>query len=209
MIGRAQSIQMGSYPGFGSSCHGISAVKLLRYGPPGREKPGLLDGKGHIRDLSRHIVDLTPDSLDQACWMGLAAINPGTLPKVIDFPRLGAPVSGTARFIAVGRNYRDHATGSDLPVSDRPVIFMTDISRPHGPNDDVCTSPGAAKLDWGVGLGAVIGRRAAYVDRARSLDYICGYMVVHDLSDRWFQNERHGTGDTGTAAATFGPVGPW
>jgi len=178
-------------------------MRLLRYGLPGLEKPGLLDTQGHIRDLSDQIGDFTPDLLDPACLMRLAAIDAGTLPKVIDSPRLGAPVSGT-KFIAVGRNCSDRA-----PVSSRPVIFMTDISRPHGPDDDVCTFPGSAKMDWWLELGVVIGRRASYVDRSRSFEYVSGYMVVHDLSERWFQYECRGTWCTGTAAANFGPVGPW
>jgi 2,4-diketo-3-deoxy-L-fuconate hydrolase len=184
-------------------------MKLLRYGPVGQEKPGLLDADGNIRDLSLHITDLTPDLLDRPGLAQLATIDVNTLPKIAGSPRVGVPVAGSRKFIAIGLNYRDHAIESNLPIPSEPVIFMKAISCLQGPNDNVRKPRGSTKMDWEVELGVVIGRRASYVDEAQSLEYVAGYVVVDDLSERNFQNERNGTWDKGKGCDTFGPVGPW
>jgi 2,4-didehydro-3-deoxy-L-rhamnonate hydrolase len=184
-------------------------MKLLRYGPVGQEKPGLLDTDGNIRDLSPHITDLTADLLDGPNLASIAAIDVNTLPKVDGSPRLGVPVAGSRKFIAIGLNYRDHAIESNLPIPSEPVIFTKAISCLQGPNDDVRKPRGSTKMDWEVEIGVVIGRRASYVDEAQSLDYVAGYVAVDDLSERNFQNERSGTWDKGKGCDTFGPVGPW
>lgn len=184
-------------------------MKLVRYGPVGQEKPGLVDSTGHLRDLSAHIADLTPDLLEDASLARLAAIDPATLPEVNNTARLGVPLAGSRQFIAIGLNYRDHALESNLPIPSEPVIFMKAISCLQGPDDEVRKPRGASKMDWEVELGVIIGRRASYVDEARSLDYVAGYVIVDDLSERAFQNERNGTWDKGKGCDTFGPVGPW
>lgn len=184
-------------------------MKLLRYGPMGQEKPGLLDAQGKIRDLSGHIADLTSDLLDPKSLARLAAIDPVTLPIVDGSPRLGVPVAGSRQFIAIGLNYSDHAAESNLPVPNEPIVFMKAISCLQGANDDVRKPRGSTRMDWEVELGVIIGQRASYVDEADALDYVAGYAVIDDLSERAFQYERSGTWDKGKGCATFGPVGPW
>jgi 2-keto-4-pentenoate hydratase/2-oxohepta-3-ene-1,7-dioic acid hydratase in catechol pathway len=184
-------------------------MKLLRYGPVGQERPGLVDANGNIRDLSLHVRDLTPDLLDRAGLAGIAAIDANTLPRINGSPRLGVPIAGTRKFIAIGLNYRDHAIESNLSIPSEPVIFTKAISCLQGPNDEVRKPRGSTKMDWEVELGVVIGRRASYVDEAQSFEFVAGYVVVDDLSERGFQNERNGTWDKGKGCDTFGPVGPW
>src|SRR5271166_4989462 len=162
-------------------------MKLLRYGPVGREKPGLLDARGAIRDLSSHIADITPALLDGREIASLQAIDPGSLPIVRDVPRYGVPLNGTRKFIAIGLNFTDHAIESNQPIPSEPVIFTKAISCLQGPDDPVRKPKNSTKMDWEVELGVVIGRRASYVAESHSLDYVAGYVVVDDLSERHFQ----------------------
>ena len=184
-------------------------MKLLRYGSLGREKPGMVDATGVLRDLSSYVPDITPPHLDEVSLAKLAAIDLGTLPRVLDRPRVGLPVQGSRKFIAIGLNFSDHAKEANLPVPTEPIIFMKAISCLQGPNDPVRKPRQSTKMDWEVELGVVIGRRASYVDESQALDFVAGYVVVDDLSERCFQIERGGTWDKGKGCDTFGPVGPW
>jgi 2,4-diketo-3-deoxy-L-fuconate hydrolase len=183
-------------------------VKLLRYGPPNGEKPGLLDASGQIRDLSSHILDLTPDRLSASELAKLAAIDPATLP-VVTSQRLGVPICGTRKFIAIGLNFSDHAHESNLPIPTEPIIFTKAISCLQGPDDAVRKPKFSIKMDWEVELGVIIGQRTSYVEESQALEHVAGYVVVDDLSERHFQNERGGSWDKGKGCDTFGPVGPW
>lgn len=184
-------------------------MKLLRHGPKGQEKPGLLDALGNIRDLSGMITDLTPDQLAPARLAALAAIDPDSLPLVVGNPRLGVPFAGTRQFIAIGLNYADHAAESNMAIPTEPVIFTKAVSCLQGPNDDVMIPPGSVKTDWEVELGVVIGSRAEFVSEEEALDYVVGYCTINDVSEREYQIERGGTWDKGKGCASFGPVGPW
>jgi 2-keto-4-pentenoate hydratase/2-oxohepta-3-ene-1,7-dioic acid hydratase in catechol pathway len=184
-------------------------MKLLRYGPVGRERPGVLDSQGKIRDLSGSCTDIGPEQLQPASLAALAAIDPTTLPLVPGTPRLGLPCSGTRKFIAIGLNYADHAAESNLPIPSEPVIFMKAVSCLQGPNDPVMIPKDSKKTDWEVELGIVIGRTARYVEESVALEYVAGYVVVNDVSEREYQMERGGTWDKGKGCDTFGPVGPW
>ena len=184
-------------------------MKLLRYGPVGAEKPGILDSRGHLRDLSAHVDDiagvvLTPEGLDH-----LRSINPESLPVVTGSPRIGACVGRIGKFICVGLNYADHAAESGLAVPPEPVLFMKATSAVCGPNDDVIIPKGSLKTDWEVELGVVIGREARYVDEADAMSHVAGYCVINDVSERDFQFERAGQWVKGKSADTFGPTGPW
>ena len=184
-------------------------MKLLRYGPVGAEKPGMLDSRGHLRDLSAHVDDiagvvLTPEGLDH-----LRSINPESLPVVTGSPRIGACVGRIGKFICVGLNYADHAAESGLAVPPEPVLFMKATSAGCGPNDDVILPKGSLKTDWEVELGVVIGREARYVDEAQAMAHVAGYCVINDVSERAFQIERAGQWVKGKSADTFGPTGPW
>ena len=184
-------------------------MKLLRYGPVGAEKPGILDSRGHLRDLSAHVDDiagvvLTPEGLDH-----LRSINPESLPVVTGSPRIGACVGQIGKFICVGLNYADHAAESGLAVPPEPVLFMKATSAVCGPNDDVIIPKGSLKTDWEVELGVVIGREARYVDEAQAMAHVAGYCVINDVSERAFQIERAGQWVKGKSADTFGPTGPW
>jgi 2,4-didehydro-3-deoxy-L-rhamnonate hydrolase len=184
-------------------------MKLLRYGPAGREQPGILDKEGRIRALSGRCADIDPTQLQPANLAALAAIDPATLPLVPGSPRLGVPFSGTRKFIAVGLNYADHAAESNLPIPSEPVIFTKAVSCLQGPNDPVMIPRGSKKTDWEVELGIVIGRTARYVEEGEAFEYVAGYVVVNDVSEREYQLERGGTWDKGKGCDTFGPVGPW
>ena len=184
-------------------------MKLLRYGPQNAEKPGLLDASGQIRDLSGHIPDLTPDRLSASELAKLAALDPASLPIVRSPSRLGVPVAGTRKFIAIGLNFTDHAHESNLPIPTEPIIFTKAIGCLQGPDDLVRKPKFSTKMDWEVELGVIIGRRTSYVEEAQALEYVAGYVVVDDLSERHFQNERGGSWDKGKGCDTFGPVGPW
>lgn len=184
-------------------------MKLLRYGPMGREKPGLLDGDGAIRDLSRHVADIGPDALAPAELARLAKLDPASLPKVGGQPRLGVPVGGIRKFLAVGLNYADHAAEAGMAIPAEPVVFTKAISCLSGPNDPVMLPKDARKGDWEVELGIFIGRTARHVGEAEALDYVAGYALVNDVSERELQLERGGSWDKGKGFDTAGPVGPW
>lgn len=184
-------------------------MKLLRYGPKGAEKPGLLDSTGAIRDLSSVIGDvdgaaLSPDSLSK-----LAAVDPASLPEADGASRIGPCVTGVGKFIAIGLNYSDHAAESGLEVPPEPVVFMKATSSICGPNDNVEIPRGSEKTDWEVELGVVIGSTAKYVEEADALNHVAGYCVVNDVSERAFQIEHSGQWVKGKSADTFGPIGPW
>ena len=184
-------------------------MKLLRYGPVGQEKPGLLDDASVMRDLSGHVADIGPAELSPEGLARLAAIEPSSLPAVEGSPRYGTPFSGSRKFIAIGLNFADHAAESGLPCPTEPVIFTKAISCLQGPNDEVMIPRGSKKTDWEVELGVVIGTRATYVEEAQALDYVAGYVLIDDVSEREYQIERGGTWDKGKGCDTFGPVGPW
>jgi 2,4-didehydro-3-deoxy-L-rhamnonate hydrolase len=184
-------------------------MKLLRYGPAGHEKPGVLDCDGTVRDLSADLPDLTPEHLNPSSLQRLAGLKLSSLPPVSGQSRLGVPVAGIRKFIAVGLNYADHAAESGLPVPKEPVLFTKAVSCLSGPNDDVMLPKGSRKSDWEVELGVIIGTRARYVEEADALSHVAGYSVVNDVSEREYQIERGGTWDKGKGCDTFGPVGPW
>ena len=183
-------------------------MKLLRYGPVGREKPGLLDADGKIRDLSGQIADVDGQALTSETLGRLAKLDPSTLPIVDGSPRLGCPVGSVSKFVAVGLNYADHAAEANMPLPSEPIVFFKATSCIVGPNDDVILPPGSTKGDWEIELGIVIGRTARYVEEREALDYIAGYCLVNDVSEREYQLERGGTWDKGKGFDTFGPVGP-
>ena len=184
-------------------------MKLLRYGPKGQEKPGLLDADGRIRDLSGVVADITPAQLWGEGLEALKAVDPTTLPLVEGELRYGVPVNGSRKFIAIGLNFADHAAESNLPIPSEPVVFTKAISCLTGPNDTVIIPRGSEKTDWEVELGIVIGKAASYVDQAEALNHVAGYVLINDVSERAFQTERGGTWDKGKGCDTFGPVGPW
>jgi 2,4-didehydro-3-deoxy-L-rhamnonate hydrolase len=184
-------------------------MQLLRYGPLGQERPGLLDGSGIVRDLSGELPDLTPEHLSADRLRQLSQLDPRSLPAVHGRPRLGVPVAGIRKFIAVGLNYADHAAEAGLEVPREPVLFTKAVSCLGGPNDDVMLPKDSRKSDWEVELGVVIGSVARYVDKDDALRHVAGYCVVNDLSEREYQLERGGTWDKGKGCDTFGPVGPW
>jgi len=184
-------------------------MKLLRYGPPGQEKPGLLDAQGAIRDLSAVIPDVAGDALLPHSLDRLRKIDPASLPRVPGAPRLGACVGGVGKFICVGLNYSDHAAESGMKVPAEPIIFMKATSSIVGPNDDLEIPRGSQKTDWEVELGVVIGATAKYVELPDAQRHVAGYCVVHDVSERAFQLEGTGQWVKGKSADTFGPIGPW
>ena len=184
-------------------------MKLLRYGPQGSEKPGLLGNDGKLRDLSAHVTDIGPAELSPSGLRALGALNPADLPVVAGTPRLGTPFAGTRSFVAIGLNYADHAAESNLPIPAEPILFNKWISCLQGPNDDIIIPRGSQKTDWEVELGVVIGTAASYVTEAEALQHVAGYVVVNDVSERAYQIERGGTWDKGKGCKTFGPVGPW
>ena len=184
-------------------------MKLLRFGPTGAEKPGLLDSDGHIRDLSGVVDDIAGDVLSEASLAKLAALDPASLPLAPAGSRYGPCVGRVGKFICIGLNYADHAAESNLPVPSEPVVFMKATSAIVGPNDAVLKPRDSTKLDWEVELGVVIGKHASYVSEADALDYVAGFCTINDISERAFQLERGGTWDKGKGCDTFGPIGPW
>ncbi|KQZ15407.1 2-hydroxyhepta-2,4-diene-1,7-dioate isomerase [Mesorhizobium sp. Root554] len=184
-------------------------MKLLRYGEPGSEKPGLLDAEGSIRDLSGKVADIGGAGISPEGLAQLAALDSASLPKVEGQPRLGPCVAGTGKFICIGLNYSDHAAETGATVPSEPIIFMKATSAIVGPDDDVLIPRGSVKTDWEVELGVVIGKTAKYVSEAEALDYVAGYCVAHDVSERAFQAERQGQWTKGKSCDTFGPTGPW
>ncbi|MBU9580046.1 ureidoglycolate lyase [Ralstonia mannitolilytica] len=184
-------------------------MKLLRFGPPGEEKPGLLDASGTIRDLSGIVDDIAGHVLSDASLARLRDVDPSTLPAVGGQPRIGPCVGRVGKFICIGLNYADHAAESGLPVPSEPVVFNKWTSAICGPNDDIEIPRGSVKTDWEVELGVVIGKPAKYIDEANALDYVAGYCIVNDISEREWQLERGGQWDKGKGFDTFGPLGPW
>lgn len=184
-------------------------MKLVRYGQPGKEKPGLIDAAGKLRDLSGVVSDIGPDQLSDKALAKLAKLKTDKLPLVRGKPRMGCPVSHVSKFIAIGLNYADHAAESNMPIPKEPIVFTKAISCIQGPNDDVMLPKGSVKSDWEVELGIVIGKRASYVSQKEALDYVAGYCTINDVSERAFQLELGGTWDKGKGCDTFGPIGPW
>jgi 2-keto-4-pentenoate hydratase/2-oxohepta-3-ene-1,7-dioic acid hydratase in catechol pathway len=184
-------------------------MKLLRYGPAGQEKPGLLDDQGRIRDLSGHLRDITPEILSKEGLDRLRRIEAASLPAVDGSPRLGPCLSGVPKIVCVGLNYTDHATETGAPIPKEPVLFMKATSSINGPNDDVMLPKGSQKLDWEVELGIVIGRTARYISVHDAPAHIAGYCIVNDVSEREFQIERGGQWMKGKSGDTFAPIGPW
>ncbi|HEX3395862.1 MAG TPA: fumarylacetoacetate hydrolase family protein [Steroidobacteraceae bacterium] len=184
-------------------------MKLLRYGSPQHEKPGLLDDAGAIRDLSAHIDDISPQTVTPRSLARLAALNSAELPVVGGAPRLGVPVNGIGKFIAIGLNYADHAKEANLPIPAEPPLFTKAISCLNGPNDAVMLPKDSRKGDWEVELGVIFGRTARYVSEDEALDCVAGYVLANDVSERAFQMERGTQWDKGKGCDTFGPVGPW
>jgi 2-keto-4-pentenoate hydratase/2-oxohepta-3-ene-1,7-dioic acid hydratase in catechol pathway len=184
-------------------------MKLLRYGPPGAEKPGLLDSTGTIRDLSGVVPDLARDALLPQSIDKLRKLDPNSLPRVNGTPRLGPCVGQVGKFICIGLNYADHAAESNMPLPKEPIVFMKATSAIVGPNDNLEIPRGSTKTDWEVELGVVIGTPAKYVTQADALSHVAGYCVIHDVSEREFQLEGTGQWVKGKSADTFGPIGPW
>ncbi len=184
-------------------------MKLLRYGPRGQEKPGILDQDGAIRALPAELGDIAGDLLSPEGLAKIAALDVTTLPKVDGAPRIGPCVTRTGKFICIGLNYSDHAAESNMALPAEPVVFGKWTSAIQGPNDDVEIPRGSEKTDWEVELGVVIGTSGRHIAKEDALSHVAGYCVVHDVSERAFQLERGGTWDKGKGCDTFGPIGPW
>ena len=184
-------------------------MKLVRYGTTGQEKPGMIDADGTLRDLSAHVADITGATLGDDSIAKLRALDPATLPTVDGNPRMGACVGDIGKFMCIGLNYADHAaeTGADIP--EHPILFMKANSAITGPNDDVVMPRGSATTDWEVELGVVIGKAAKYVSEEEALDYVAGYCLCNDVSERHFQTSLTGQWTKGKSCDTFGPTGPW
>lgn len=184
-------------------------MKLLRYGIPGQEKPGLLDAEGRIRDLSAQVADISGSTLTPEGLQALQKINPLTLPQVDGNPRIGACIGHTGKFICIGLNYADHAAEAGMEIPKEPIIFSKWTSAICGPNDDIEIPHQACKTDWEVELGVVIGKPGRYISEANAMEHVAGYCVVNDISEREWQLERGGSWDKGKGFDTFGPIGPW
>ena len=184
-------------------------MKLVRFGPEGQEKPGLVDGDGRIRDISAVVDDIAGATLGDETIAKLRALDTASLPLAPEGARIGACVGKVGNFIAVGLNYADHAAESGMAVPSEPIIFNKAPSCVVGPDDTVLIPPGSEKTDWEVELAVVIGKRASYVSEADALDYVAGYCVCNDVSERAYQIERGGQWMKGKGCPTFGPIGPW
>ncbi len=184
-------------------------MKLLRYGKLGKEKPGVLDSEGRIRDLSAHVSDINGETISPKSLAKLRKIKIDTLPIVRGKPRIGACVNGSQKFVAIGLNYSDHAAESGMTVPPEPIIFTKHMNCISGPNDDVTLPPKSKKGDWEVELGVIIGTRAKNIKRADAMKHVAGYCTINDLSEREFQIERSGQWTKGKSYDTFGPIGPW
>ncbi len=184
-------------------------MKLLRYGPPGAEKPGLLADDGTIRDLSGHVEDIAGEVLTDAGLAALRAIDPASLPVVEGTPRMGPCVGRVGKFICIGLNYSDHAAETGAAVPEQPIVFFKATSAIVGPDDDVIIPKGSEQTDWEVELGVVIGTEARYVSEEDAMNHVAGYCVINDVSERDFQFNRGGQWVKGKSADTFGPIGPW
>ena len=184
-------------------------MKLLRYGPVGQEKPGMLDSGGALRDLSGVVDDIAGDVLSPSGLARLRSIRPESLPAVAGKPRVGACVGRIPKLVCVGLNYLDHAKEAGLPPPAEPPLFMKAVSSVQGPDDEVMIPKGSAKTDWEIELAVVIGSRANHVSEAEALKYVAGYCIANDVSERAFQIERGGQWMKGKGCDTFGPIGPW
>lgn len=184
-------------------------MKLVRYGAAGSEKPGLIDSDGKLRDLSAQVKDFVGDALSPASLAKIAALDPASLPLVNGSPRMGSPVGGLPKFVAIGLNYVDHAKEAGMAIPSEPIVFIKANNSLCGPNDDVEKPRGSTKLDWEVELAIIIGTKAKYVTEADALKYVVGYSVCNDVSERFFQIERGGQWTKGKSHDTFGPLGPW
>jgi 2-keto-4-pentenoate hydratase/2-oxohepta-3-ene-1,7-dioic acid hydratase in catechol pathway len=184
-------------------------MKILRYGEPGREKPGILDTKSQIRDISKYIADWSGETLLPASLSKLKTVDIASLPVVEGQPRLGPPIGSVGKFICIGLNYSDHAAESGMALPSEPIVFMKATSAICGPNDNIVIPRGSTKTDWEVELGVVIGKPAKYVNEANAMEHVAGFCVVNDLSERAFQLEGTGQWVKGKSADTFGPFGPW
>jgi 2-keto-4-pentenoate hydratase/2-oxohepta-3-ene-1,7-dioic acid hydratase in catechol pathway len=188
---------------------GSEPVRLVRYGLADEERPGMLDVQGRLRDLSHHVADCAGTALLPGSIEYLRSLDPASLPEVAGAPRLGPCVGGVGKIIGVGLNYLDHATESNMPIPSEPPLFLKPSSAIIGPNDDVQIPLGAAKTDWEVELGVVIGQPGKYLRAQDALDHVAGYCIVNDVSERAFQLERGGQWDKGKCCDTFAPIGPW
>src|SRR6202051_866947 len=184
-------------------------MKLVRYGAIGQEKPGLIDKSGQLRDLSGQLKDFAGEAFSPASLARIAALDPSSLPAVSGKPRIGSPVGGLPKFIAIGLNYSDHAAEVGMAIPAEPIIFMKANNSLCGPNDAVEKPRGSTKLDWECEIAIIIGTRAKYVSEADALNYVAGYAVCNDVSERNFQLERPGQWTKGKSHDTFGPLGPW
>jgi 2,4-didehydro-3-deoxy-L-rhamnonate hydrolase len=184
-------------------------MKLVRYGRPGKEKPGLFDEEGRLRDLSGVVADIDASQLSDKALRKLAKLDAKTLPLVRGNPRLGVPVAGIGKFIGIGLNYADHAQEAGMAAPKEPIVFMKAISCLSGPDDPIILPPGSKKADWEVELGVIIGTRAQYVDEKQAMEHVAGFCVVNDISEREYQLERGPQWAKGKGCDTFGPVGPW
>lgn len=184
-------------------------MKLLRYGPAGQERPGILDDHGRLRDLSGHIPDLAGEVLNPDRLRALTILDGGSLPLVEGSLRLGPPVAGIGKILGIGLNYRSHAEETGATPGAEPLVFSKAITALNGPNDSIMIPRGSVKTDWEVELAVVIGATALYVEERNALDYVAGYAVINDVSERSFQKERGGEFIKGKSADTFAPIGPW
>ncbi len=184
-------------------------MKLVRYGKPGKEKPGLIDAEGKLRDLSAVVKDFGGEQLSAASLAKIRKLKTEKLPLVKGSPRMGCPVANVGKYVAIGLNYRDHAAESGMPIPKEPIIFMKANSCIQGPDDDVMLPKGSVKGDWEIELGIVIGTRARYVSQKDALSYVAGYALCNDVSEREFQIERGPQWDKGKGCDTFGPIGHW
>jgi len=183
-------------------------MKLCRYGKPGYEKPGVIDGEGRLRDLSKVIDNIGPNEISPRQLKTLSRLKADTLPLVNSSPRLGVPYVGIGKFVAIGLNYSDHAKEAGMPIPSEPIVFMKATTCISGPSDDVIQPRGSTKLDWEVELGVVIGTTAKYVSEAEALSHVAGYCIVNDVSERSFQMATS-QWDKGKGFDTAGPIGPW
>jgi 2-keto-4-pentenoate hydratase/2-oxohepta-3-ene-1,7-dioic acid hydratase in catechol pathway len=186
-----------------------ATMKLLRYGPKGQERPGLVDEQGHVRDLSQHLVDIRGDVLTPERLRRLAALDPRSLPVVEGKSRLGPPVAGIGKILGIGLNYRSHAEETGATPGKEPLLFSKAITALNGPNDPIVIPRNSTKTDWEVELAVIIGVKAQYVDEAKALEYVAGFAVINDVSEREFQKERGGQFVKGKSCDTFAPLGPW
>ena len=184
-------------------------MKLLRYGEVGAEKPGMLDEQGDIRDLSSIVSDISPAIIDAGDLDGLKSVDPASLPRVEDNPRLGPCVGRIGKFVCIGLNYSDHAKETGMPIPTEPIVFMKTTSSISGPDDDIELIRGSVKTDWEVELGIVVGKHTKYVSEENALDHVAGYCVVNDVSERQWQLEQGGQWIKGKSGDTYGPIGPW